>query len=138
MSNYQLANLILGETVHFSISVFLFFSAVSACIHFIDEVFTFPTIVEPVPAIVEPVPAIVEPVPAIVEPVPAIVEPVPAIVEPVPAIVEPVLAFNPPLTDSPDITLAELTIRELKAMAREKKVKNYGRMKKSELVEALT
>ena len=110
MSNYQLANLILGETVHFSISVFLFFSAVSACIHFIDEVFTFPTIVEPVPAIVEPVPAIVEPV----------------------------LAFNPPLTDSPDITLAELTIRELKAMAREKKVKNYGRMKKSELVEALT
>jgi hypothetical protein len=127
MSNYQLANILLGETVHLSISVLIYFAAVSACIHFIDEVQpkTPPTIVEPVPTIVEPVPDIT--------------------LEPVPATFEPVLEFNPPpvmvnqlLTDSPDFTLADLSIRELKAMASEKKVKNYGRMKKSQLVEALT
>lgn len=120
MSNYQLANILLGETVHLSISVLIYFAAVSACIHFIDEVQpkTPPTIVEPVPDIT---------------------------LEPVPATFEPVLEFNPPpvmvnqlLTDSPDFTLADLSIRELKAMASEKKVKNYGRMKKSQLVEALT
>ena len=110
MSNYQLANILLGETVHLSISVLIYFAAVSACIHFIDEVQpkTPPTIVEPVPAIFEPVPDFT--------------------LEPVPAILEPV----------PDFTLADLSIRELKAMASEKKVKNYGRMKKSQLVEALT
>jgi hypothetical protein len=123
MSNYQLANLILGETVHFSISFLIFFFAVSACIHFIDEV-TYQTAVfkqtpsKTPPALVEPVPAALEPVPALVEPVPALVEPVPAALEPVP------------------VTLAELSIRELKALAKGK-VKNYGRMKKSRLVEAL-
>jgi hypothetical protein len=137
MSNYQLANIILGETVHFSISFLIFFFAVSACIHFIDEVTyqtavfkqtpskTPPALVEPVPAALEPVPAALEPVPALVEPVPALVEPVPALVEPVPAALEPV-----------PVTLAELSIRELKALAKGK-VKNYGRMKKSRLVEAL-
>jgi hypothetical protein len=48
-------------------------------------------------------------------------------------IVEAVLEFNPP-----DFTLTDLSIRELKAMASKRKVKNYGRMKKSQLVEALT
>ena len=130
MSNYQLANIILGETVHFSISFLIFFFAVSACIHFIDEV-TYQTAVfkqtpsKTPPALVEPVPAALEPVPAALEPVPALVEPVPALVEPVPAALEPV-----------PVTLAELSIRELKALAKGK-VKNYGRMKKSRLVEAL-
>jgi hypothetical protein len=140
MSNYQLANILLGETVHLSISVLIYFAAVSACIHFIDEVQpkTPPTIVEPVPAIFEPVPDFtLEPVPAIFEPVPDFtLEPVPAILEPVPDFtLEPVPAILEPV---PDFTLADLSIRELKAMASEKKVKNYGRMKKSQLVEALT
>jgi hypothetical protein len=102
MSNYQLANIILGETVHFSISFLIFFFAVSACIHFIDEV-TYQT------AVFKQTPS---------KTPPALVEPVPAALEPVP------------------VTLAELSIRELKALAKGK-VKNYGRMKKSRLVEAL-
>jgi len=116
MSNYQLANLILGETVHFSISFLIFFFAVSACIHFIDEVTYQTAVFKQTPS--KTPPALVEPVPAALEPVPALVEPVPAALEPVP------------------VTLAELSIRELKALAKGK-VKNYGRMKKSRLVEAL-
>ena len=129
MSNYQLANLILGQTVHFSISVLMFFASVSACIHFIDEVFTKTPHksfvgVETPPTIVEPVPDFTpEPVPDFTpEPVPDFT------LEPVPATVEPV----------PDFTLTNLNIRELKAMARKKKVKNYGSLKKAQLVEALT
>jgi hypothetical protein len=137
MSNYQLANLILGQTVHFSISVLMFFASVSACIHFIDEVFTKTPHksfvgVETPPTIVEPVPDFTpEPVPDFTpEPVPDFTpEPVPDFtLEPVPATVEPV----------PDFTLTNLNIRELKAMARKKKVKNYGSLKKAQLVEALT
>lgn len=103
MSNYQLANLILGQTVHFSISVLMFFAAVSACIHFIDGVFKQTQPKTPPESFVG--------------------------VETSPTIVEPV----------PDFTLANLyTIRELKAMASKRKVKNYGRLTKIQLVEALT
>jgi len=110
MSNYQLANLILGETVHLSISVLMFFASVSACIHFIDEVFKQTQPKTPPEFFVG-------------------VETPPTIVEPVPAPLEPV----------PDFTLANLyTIRELKAMASKRKVKNYGRLTKIQLVEALT
>jgi hypothetical protein len=117
MSNYQLANLILGETVHLSISVLMFFASVSACIHFIDGVFKQTQPKTPPESFVG------------VETSPTIVEPVPAPLEPVPAPLEPV----------PDFTLANLyTIRELKAMASKRKVKNYGRLTKIQLVEALT
>jgi hypothetical protein len=110
MSNYQLANLILGETVHLSISVLMFFASVSACIHFIDGVFKQTQPKTPPESFVG-------------------VETSPTIVEPVPAPLEPV----------PDFTLANLyTIRELKAMASKRKVKNYGRLTKIQLVEALT
>ncbi len=110
MSNYQLANLILGETVHLSISVLMFFASVSACIHFIDEVFKQTQPKTPPEFFVG-------------------VETPPTIVKPVPAPLEPV----------PDFTLANLyTIRELKAMASKRKVKNYGRLTKIQLVEALT
>jgi hypothetical protein len=106
MSNYQLANLILGQTVHFSISVLMLFASVSACIHFIDEVFTK----TPHKSFVG--------------------------VETPPTIVEPIPDFS--LEPVPDFTLANLSIRELKTMASTRKVKNYGRLTKSQLVEALT
>jgi hypothetical protein len=89
----------------------MFFASVSACIHFIDEVFTK----TPHKSFVG--------------------------VETPQTIVEPVLEFNPPdftLEPVPDFTLANLSIRELKTMASTRKVKNYGRLTKSQLVEALT